>query len=221
MNQFKRDLQDELQSLSLSDEKKQLIAKKVKSSEIRSKRESTWSYRFVLTTFTFFMVGFSYLFLRQEDAVKETSNAAEPAGDLSNIGLWLTSDWMKGIILVGIFIGIRIIYKKHLYKKGKGLPVCIACGEEWSYRESLKMSMKNEVVTCPNCKKKQYKTRKSSAKASMLNFLPPLGILVGQLFSHILLGFLIHIVGSIWLIIVLTPFLLEFQEEDPMIKPLY
>lgn len=221
MNEFKRDLQDELQSLSLSDKKKQLIVEKIKSSEMRSKRGSSWSYRLVLATFTFFMVGFGYLLLQQKDVVKETTSAADPTVDLSNIGRWLTSDWSKGSILIGIFIGIRIIVKKFLHRKGKGLPACIECGEEWSYREALKISMKNAVVTCPNCKKKQYKTRKSTTKASMLNFLPPLGILVGQLFSYTLLGFLIHAVGSIWLIIALTPFLIELQEEDPIIKPLY
>lgn len=221
MNQIKKDLEKELQSMALSDKKKQLIVEKIKSSEMRSKRGSSWSYRLVLMTFTFFMVSFGYLLLQQGGTVKEESNAAESSKSLSHGSLFLTSDWMKGIILMGIFIGVRLLVGKYLERKGRGLPACVECGEEWPTREARKMGMKNGVVTCPNCGKKQYKTRKSTQIASSLNVLLPFGIITSQLFSHTLLGFLIHAVGSAWLIFVLTPFIIELQEEDPIIKPLY
>lgn len=221
MNQIKKDLEKELQSVTLSDEKKHLIVKRAKASARKNTQGSIWSYRFVLAVFPLFMIGFVLLVLQQGGNVKEASNAAEFSEDLSNSNLFFASDWMKGIILIGVFIGIRLLAGKLLERKGKGLPACIECGEEWSTREARKMGMKNGVVSCPNCGKKQYKTRKSAQIVSTLNFLLPLGILISQLFSHILLGYLIHAAGSAWLIFMLTPFIIELQEEDPIIKPLY
>lgn len=221
MNQIKKDLQKELQSITLSDEKKQFIVKKAEINKMKHQRGSKWSYRFVLATFTIFMVGFAFLLLQPDRTPKEVTNAAKPEENMSIVNELFASDWVKAILLLTIFIGIRVIVKRSLVKKGKGLPVCVKCGEEWPYREALKMSMKNESVTCSHCGKKQYKTRKSSVKASTLNFLIPLGILVAQFFNHILLGYFIHVTGTIWLIIVLTPYLIELQEGDPMIKPLY
>lgn len=220
MNQIKKNLQKELQSITLSDEKKGAIVRKI-NREKKHVNRGSWSYRFVLATFTVFMVGFGFLLLQPNDAPTEVTNAAKREETSSIVNGFFASDWAKSILLIGIFIGIRIIIKRSLNRKGKGLPACIKCGEEWPYREALKMSMKNESVACVHCGKKQYKTRKSSLKASALNFLVPLGILVAQFFDHILLGYFIHATGTIWLIIVLTPYLIEFQEEDPIIKPLY
>lgn len=155
-----------------------------------------------------------------EKNIMEAVTAAEPESSTSFIH-FLASDWGKSILFIGIFLLIRFFAKRFLLKKGKNLPVCIKCGEEWSYKDALKMSMKNEAVHCPHCGIKQYKTRKSSMKASMLTFLVPFGILTAQIFNHIFLGYSIHVIGTIWLILTLTPSLITFQEDNPMIKPLY
>ena len=52
MNQFKKDLNRELQTMSLSEDKKQLIAKKATVKIQRQKKHIHWQYRFVLTSFT-------------------------------------------------------------------------------------------------------------------------------------------------------------------------
>lgn len=220
MNQIKKDLEQELQSVTLSKEKKQLIFKKVKASKLRKTRGSTWSYRFALLTFIVFSLSFGFLLIKQEDGVTEQSTAAGAEIDSSFLSIF-TSDWIKGLFLIGIFIAIRIFVKRLLVKRRKGLPVCIACGEEWTYQEALKMSMKNEAVTCPHCGKIQYKTRKSSMRAGALTFFVPLGIITAQFFDHILLAYFLHAAGALWLMITLTPYILEFQEDDPMVKPLY
>ncbi len=220
MNPFKKDLEDELQAFSLSDEKKRLIAKEVRKQRSKSVNGSSWSYRFALATFMIFSLSFGFLLVQQENRGEKTGATIEPDVTSTFLNLF-ASDWMKGLLLISIFISIRFFVQRTLIKKGKNLPTCIECGEEWSYREALKMSMKNELVTCPNCGKKQYKTRKSSMKASMLNFLIPLGILIAQAFDHILFGYLLHATGTLWLIITLTPYLIEFQEDDPITKPLY
>ena len=216
MNQIKKDLEKELRTVTLSDEKKRHILGKM-----NRKKRGDWSYRLVLATFTIFMVGFGFLLLQSANDLDEVTGTTKPEERISAVNRAFDSDWWKVILLIGLFIIIRVIVKRSLDKKGKGLPVCIKCGEEWSYREALKMSMKNEAVTCPYCGKKQYKTRKSTGKISTLNFLIPLGILVAQFFNHILLGYFIHSAGAIWLMLVLTPYLMEFQEDDPIVKPLY
>lgn len=215
MNRIKKELEKELQSITLSEKRKQTILKKM-----HRKKHMNWSYRFALSIFMIFSVSFGLLLLQQKNVVKEATTTTEPMTNLIFISLF-TSDWGKSVILIGIFIGIRIFGKRLLLKRGKGLPACIKCKEEWPYREALKISMRNEEIICPNCSKKQYKTRKSSMKVSMFTFLIPLGILIAQVFNHILLSYLIHVTGTMWLILTLTPYLIEFQEDDPMLKPLY
>ena len=216
MNQIKKDLEKELRTVTLSDEKKRHILGKM-----NRKKGGDWSYRLVLAMFTIFMVGFGFLLLQSANNLDEVTSTTTSEERISAVNGVFDSDWWKVILLIGLFIIIRVIVKRSLDKKGKGLPVCIKCGEEWSYREALKMSMKNESVICPCCGKKQYKTRKSTGKINILNFLIPLGILVAQFFNHILLGYFIHSAGTIWLMLMLTPYLMEFQEDDPIVKPLY
>ena len=67
MNQFKEDLNRELQSVSFSKEKKQLIATKAKAKLHSQKKRINWQYRFVLATFTIFAIGFGYLLWQQGD----------------------------------------------------------------------------------------------------------------------------------------------------------
>src|SRR5690606_14674328 len=127
----------------------------------------------------------------------------------------------KTLFLIFIFIVLRYLVKSSLNKKGSGLPICLDCNEEWSFRSALKISMKNGGVICPHCFHKQFRTRKSVAKANMLNFLVPFGIIVAQVFNHPLLGFFVYTACAIGLIISISPYLIELQKDDPMNKPLY
>lgn len=221
MNQFKQDLQRELQTVSLSTEKKQLIATKAKAKLHNQKRRINWQYRFVLSTFTILAFSFSYLLWQQEDSTNKSLGATpiEPIAT-ANWSL-LTNDFSKSVLFISFFIGLRALIKWRLGKSGKVLPVCVECGEEWTYRQALKDSMKNSEITCPHCRQKQYRTKKSVRKSGMLNLFIPFVIIIPRLFDHFLLGFVVYLACALFLIVSLSPYFLEFQEEDHFNEPLW
>ena len=223
MNKFKVDLHRELQTLSLSKERKQQISTKAKTNTIRAKRHSEWKYRIVLVTCTILTLGFSYLLWQQKDPLplSPSQTAASNQSDTTTIWMELNNDFIKSILLVSIFVLLYIYLKRRLRKKGKGLPVCVKCNEEWSYGEALKCSMKNGEITCPKCKQKQYRTKKSSQRGGLIGFLIPFMILVSQIFNNTLIGIVVYFSCLLFIYLGLTPYYIELQEEDPINEPLY
>jgi len=221
MNQFKKDLNRELRSVSLSSDRKQLIAKKAKAKLHNQKKRSNWQYRFVLATFTIFSLGFGYLLWQEDDHVSKSQGAVPIESVTSTNWSMLNNDFLKGALLISITIVLRIVMKKRLQKRGKGLPVCVKCGEEWSYKEALKKSMKNGEMDCPYCDQKQYRTRKSALKGARLNFLMPFMIFVPQLFENIIPGLVAYIFCTAYLIFSLNPYYMDLQEKDVTTEPLW
>lgn len=224
MNQFKRDLNDELRTVTLSQEKKQQIATKVKAKNHSQKRRINWQYGFVLTAFTILSLGFAYLLLQQGESTDKLQSAAPIEPGTTTIWSMLNHDYSKIILLVGFFIFLRTVIKKRIQKNGKGLPVCVECGEEWSFKESLKQSMKNSNVTCPHCSHKQYRTKKSSLKANFLNIPIPFMTLVHLLFDNTLfslLGIVVYLSCVAYFIVSLIPYFVDLQETDPINENLW
>lgn len=219
MNQFKRDLNDELRTLSLSPEKKQLIATKAKKNS--RKKRVHWQYRFVLTAFALLSLGFGYLLWQQGESAGRLQGTAPIESGTTTNWSFLQHDFVKIILLISFFVVLKLIIKRRLQKNDNGLPVCIECGEEWTFREALKQCMKNNNITCPNCSHKQYRTKKSSLKANLLNIPIPFMIIIIQLFDNALLGVGVYLACAAYLILSLNPYFMELQEKDPMNEPLW
>ena len=223
MNQFKKDLNHELQAVVLSQEKKQLIATKAKA-EVKKhsqKKWINWQYQFVLTAFTFLLLGFGYLLLQQGESISGLQGAApfEPTTSIN----WsmLNHDFVKIIIFIVFFVVLRTVIKKRIQKNGKGLPVCVECGEGWSFRDALKQCMKNGNITCPNCSHKQYRTKKSSLKVNLLNIPIPFMVVVPHLFDNYLLGIAAYLFCAAYLLFSLNPYFMELQENDSINESLW
>ena len=218
MNQFKRDLEHELETFTLSEEKKRQIVNRIHQVKTTAKRE--WTYRFALLLFLMISFGMGILFVQQDSQMLEVSTTSNPLANESIFTIF-ESDWTKTILLLSIFIAIRFVVGKIFVRKGIKLPNCVYCEEEWTHGEALKIGFKNYEVTCPNCSYAQYKTRKSVRRTSFLYFIIPTGMLVSQLFNNVFLGYITYSFGALWLLISLIPFLSAFQKEDPTKKPLY
>lgn len=221
MNQFKQDLNDELQSISLSEENKKFIAKKATAKMHRQKKHIHWQYRFVLTSFTLLLLSFGYLLWQQEGTVDKSRGAA-PVESATKMG-WsiLNYDFSKVILLISFFVILRTVIKRRLHKSGRSLPGCVECSEQWTFRDALKRSMKNKIITCPHCGHKQYRTKKSARKAGLLNmFLPFIGI-ASLLFNNFLLGFIVYFSCAMYIIFSLSPYMIDLQEKDPSTVFLY
>ena len=216
MNQFKKDLNHELQAVVLSQDKKRLIATKAKV-EVKKhsrKKRINWQYRFVLTTFTLLSLGFGYLLLHQGESAGKLQGAAPVEPGVTSIWSMLNQDFLKIILLISFFIALRFVIKRRLQKKGNGLPVCVECGEEWSFREALKQCMKNSNITCPYCSHKQYRTKKSSLKANLFNIPIPFMVVVPHLFDNFLSGIVVYLFCAAYLLLSLNPYFMELQEKD-------
>ena len=205
----------------LSQEKKQQIAMKAKNKKHSQKKHVHWQYRFVLTAFMVLSLSFGYLLWQQGEFTGRLQGAApiEP-GTTTNWSM-LNHDFFKIILLISFFIILRLVIKRRLQKKGKGLPVCVECGEEWSFREALKKCMKNSNITCPYCGHKQYRTKKSALKANLLNIPIPFLIIIIQLFDNPLLGVVVYLSCAAYLVLSLNPYFVELQEKDPINESLY
>lgn len=158
MNQFKEDVLKELQDVKLSQQRKQVIAEKARR-KVQRKAGGQWTYRIVFTAFTIFVIGFSYILTQQEGQQSPGHQAASLQSDTWHWWSLFASDYIRGMILLSIFIGATFIVKRYLLKKGYGLPVCIECGESWSEKDARKLYRKNSGIVCPHCGQKQYRTK--------------------------------------------------------------
>ncbi|MFF2793668.1 TIGR04104 family putative zinc finger protein [Lysinibacillus xylanilyticus] len=220
MNQFKEEVLKELRDVSLSDEKKLMIAQKARS-KTKQRRSSPWQYRVVLATFTIFVIGFSYLLSHNKNSGSHQAASLQQESDTWSIWTFLQYDLVKGILLFSFLVGIALIIKRVLIKKGYGLPVCIECGETWSEKQARKMYRKNGQIECPYCGKKQYRTKKSMQVGGILTFPIPFFVFMQFVFDNITIGIIFFIVGVLIYYRLLAPYVFDLQENDPINDPLW
>ncbi|MEA0555336.1 TIGR04104 family putative zinc finger protein [Lysinibacillus irui] len=220
MNRFKENLVKELQDVKLSKNRKQIIAGQAQR-KVQRKAGGQWTYRIVLATFTIFVIGFSYLLTQQKEQHTTGHQAARLQEDTSSWWSLFESDYVRGILLLGIFIGSTYIVKRFLVKKGYGLPVCIECGESWSEKEARKLYRKNSEIVCPHCGQKQYRTKKSIQIGGVLTMPIPLFIMLQHVFHHYFIGIIFFLVGMLIFYHQLVPYVYKLQEKDPMNEPLW
>ena len=220
MNQFKEDLLKELQDVKLSQQRKQLIADKARRQGQR-KTGGEWTYRLVLATFTVFVIGFSYILTQQKEQSTTGQQAASTSSDTWHCWSLFDSDYVRGMLLLGIFIGATFIVKRLLVKKGYGLPVCIECGESWSEKDARKLYRKNGEIVCPHCGQKQYRTKKSIQISGVMTMPVPLLIMLQHVFQHFVIGLIFFLVGMFFYHHQIAPYVFKLQEKDPMNEPLW
>jgi len=220
MNQFKEEVLKELRDVSLTDEKKLMIAQKARS-KTKQRRSSPWQYRVVLATFTLFVIGFSYLLSHNKNSGSHQAASLQQKSDTWSIWTFLQYDLVRGILIFSFMVGIAFIVKRVLFKKGYGLPVCIECGETWSENQARKMYRKNGQLECPYCGKKQYRTKKSMKMGGILAFPIPLMALMQHFIDNFSIGFIFFFAGVFIYYRQLAPYVFDLQEDDPTNDPLW
>lgn len=220
MNQFKEDMLKELHEVKLTDEKKQAIAQKARS-KTKQRRSSPWQYRVVLATFTMLAIGFSYLLSQNKHSGSNQAASVQQEADSWSLWTILQNEFVKGILLFSFLVGIALIVKGVLIKKGYGLPVCIECGETWSEKQARKMYRKNGQIECPYCGKKQYRTKKSMKMGGILTFPIPLMVFMHMIFNNISIGTIFFMAGVLIYYRLLAPYVFDLQEDDPINDPLW
>ncbi|TKI53762.1 hypothetical protein FC756_22285 [Lysinibacillus mangiferihumi] len=222
MNQFKKNVLNELQHVKLSAEKKQQIAQKARSRN-RQKQNSQRQYRIVLATFTLLAIGFSVLVTLKTEHPTRTMQGATLQQETNRWSLWmlLEHDWIKGLVLLSLFVTIALWIKRILLKKGYGLPVCMACGEVWTAKLVRKYYWKNGQMSCPHCQKVHYRTKKSVQLNAFTNLPIPFMVFINYFFSNLLMGISFYIVSVAIYLYILIPVVIKLQEDDPSNEPLW
>lgn len=103
------------------------------------------------------------------------------------------------------------------------MPICQNCNHQWSWSETIKkMFTLDTGMVCPSCKKKQYHTKSSQKRSTLLPFLTPVIMLFSILLNTPTTISLALLVISFFLILVIYPLLIEFASMDdpPLWKPL-
>ncbi|RPF53891.1 TIGR04104 family putative zinc finger protein [Aquisalibacillus elongatus] len=96
------------------------------------------------------------------------------------------------------------------------MPKCQNCDQQWSYKQTVKKSFTLDTgMPCPYCERKQYPTAKTRKKASLLNFVPLLSLLLPVFWNDIsgwvVLGLLL---GSSIFLMSVYPVMLKLSNEE-------
>lgn len=219
MNDIKDRLRADLERFTLSQEKKRDIAQLAKEkANVRSR--SNWTYRVVLVLATILALSFSYnLIKRPMENGELSTGATDQVIDAALLGKPL----IPYVLFMIIYIIVFLIINDRYQKKGKELPKCVHCHEQWTFKESLKRSFKGNEVTCPSCEGKQYKTRKSVRQLNYYTLAIPFGILLAQApwGVNAFLAYLIFVFFVLLLMVYFAPYTIRLQKDDPLLKPWY
>lgn len=109
-----------------------------------------------------------------------------------------------------------------LKSKGMGdtMPTCENCHNKWSWKQTIrKMFTLDTTLICPYCGERQYQTRKSKKKASILNLLV-LSPLLLDIFFDVSVAILLSLFPILFIIIVsFNPSLMHLSNKEEVIIP--
>lgn len=219
MDEIKNRLGEELEELTLSQEKKRNIAQLAKE-KVNVRPRSNWTYRIVLVMATILAISFSYTLIKKPIKNEELSTGAtDRLIDLS----FFFHPLIQSALLIMAFIIIGFMINRRYRKAGKDLPECVYCHEQWTFKESLRRGLNGNAMTCPYCKKKQYITRESARKLNYFTLAIPFGILLTWV-PGLVNTFVMYLTFAFCLLMLMmyfTPYTIKLQKDDPLLKPLY
>lgn len=217
MNPIKKDLTERLQSIKLSEEKKRDMIKRVH--EGKRQQKGQWTYRLVLTMASMIGLSLAYLFVMEDGRLSpiRQQTAASPLQEAS----LLSTDLSKSIAILLIFLMVLLVSEVIIRKTNRRLPICLDCGEEWTFRQSLKRSSKRDQIICPACGDIQVRTEKSLLWLDLLNFMIPAGVLVALTFANPFIGYIVYAACTLLLMQRIGPYLIMLhngQRNDKLKK---
>ncbi|HLS35712.1 MAG TPA: TIGR04104 family putative zinc finger protein [Bacillota bacterium] len=96
------------------------------------------------------------------------------------------------------------------------MPVCTHCQYEWTWTETMKRSFTFEIGwPCPNCKKRQYPSRRAQRRYLKYTLLIPFCILLLLTGIPKIYTLTIFIIVAI-IVLLIYPFTLELSKEEEL-----
>ncbi|MGM0898237.1 MAG: TIGR04104 family putative zinc finger protein [Bacillota bacterium] len=98
------------------------------------------------------------------------------------------------------------------------MPECQKCGFQWAWKDSLKISFKNNKK-CPNCAQRQYVTPTTKKRHLLFYFLPSMILITANPLFHLNDAVFFFLLFSLALVMMVTvPYTITLSNEQ---KPLW
>ncbi|GAA0593665.1 hypothetical protein GCM10009001_07300 [Virgibacillus siamensis] len=92
------------------------------------------------------------------------------------------------------------------------MPTCQNCGEEWSWKQTVKTLFK---LKCPHCGEKQYESASSRRWGGMYALIPLILILPVNIWADVSIGMAIFLAVTFLLVMFCSyPFILKLSNEE-------
>ncbi|MFC4403901.1 TIGR04104 family putative zinc finger protein [Gracilibacillus xinjiangensis] len=95
------------------------------------------------------------------------------------------------------------------------MPTCQKCKHQWTWKETVKKSFTlDSGMTCPNCNKTQYLTKKSKKKAGLLNLMLPFSMFILAINGASILGVCLLLIIGLLTMIAAYPLMIDVTNEE-------
>ncbi|WP_019413815.1 TIGR04104 family putative zinc finger protein [Paenisporosarcina sp. TG20] len=99
------------------------------------------------------------------------------------------------------------------------MPNCQSCGQEWSWGDTFKIGFKYDGKKCPKCGEKQYISKKSRNKTSMISLISIVIIFFSRPFFD--LSVATHLLFAIPILVIVTIITLYSIKLSNVQEPLW
>lgn len=217
MDGMKEQLEKELHTMKLSQERKEQILQTVRKEKPGRRGTGKWRYRTVLVSFVLLAISFTYINLASPATAPSVTTATGDSTHLEWMAL-LRSDWTRTAALLLITFVIYLLFKRNIRKQHRQFPACTNCGTRWTRKQTLSLGNSKK---CPYCGETQYQTRKSAKTINKFGFFIPFLIIVAQIFNSTFVGLLVYILSVFLLYLLVSPYYIELQSNNPDKEPLW
>jgi CXXC-20-CXXC protein len=95
------------------------------------------------------------------------------------------------------------------------MPSCQKCDQKWSWKQTLKKSFTLDTgMICPYCKKKQYITKGTMIKNTLITFMAMTVMTIWSLFFGSSFGLIAISISFVPLFVMLYPFWVELSNKE-------
>lgn len=218
---MKNKLNSELHTVKLSKERKQQMLQAIKKSERKSMKSGKWQYRTVLVSFVILALSFTYISFVSTNSRNFAVNSAETSKESAfSVMALLQFNSVKLAIMFALFTFVYLLIMRNVQIEKRSFPVCSNCGEQWTRKQSFFGSVKNKRI-CYYCSTTQYLTRKTNKRMLLFQFAFTFILIIAQIFSGSFIIILVYLVLIMILYILVAPYYIELQSEDPVNEPFW
>ncbi|MDO6449198.1 TIGR04104 family putative zinc finger protein [Oceanobacillus profundus] len=91
------------------------------------------------------------------------------------------------------------------------MPICQNCGEEWTWKQTVKTLFR---LKCPHCGNKQYESASSKKRTNMIGLIPLIALPINVFFSFPWWMVIVIMIPMIAVILIVYPYMIKVSNEE-------